>query len=266
MTTNAEALRTALEASLDDNPDDLATVMAYADLLSEQGDPRGEFVQVQLRLEDERLPAAERRELETREEQLLKKHERDWLGPLAPYLLDKHTAYLEEEYYRSKQTYAHRWRRGSLDSVTAYYLTLSIAHALADSPAARWLRELRLLDDLATAGAVEVDQPAPRARTPRGVRDHLSLFELIDSPCLANLRVLQVGDETGGEDSWTDCHCYMPGLEHVLAHTLRVEELVLLCKGYDVKKVFGLKNLTRLRVLQAEHLEQYPVNVLAKNP
>src|SRR5262245_21348984 len=123
MTTNAEALRGALEASLDENPDDLATVMAYADHLSEQGDPRGEFIQVQLRLED-KLPAAERRKLAAREKQLLKKHGGDWLGGLAPYLLDGDASDVIDDYgFREDQTYAHGWRRGFLSRVRVRFLT-----------------------------------------------------------------------------------------------------------------------------------------------
>src|SRR5581483_12257097 len=49
-----DALRQAMEQSLAANPDDLATHMAYADHLVELGDPRGEFIQVQLALEDPR--------------------------------------------------------------------------------------------------------------------------------------------------------------------------------------------------------------------
>jgi uncharacterized protein (TIGR02996 family) len=45
-------LREALEAALVENPDDLAAHRAYADHLMELGDPRGEFIQVQLALED----------------------------------------------------------------------------------------------------------------------------------------------------------------------------------------------------------------------
>ena len=57
---------------------------AYADYLAERGDPRGEFMQVQLALEDESRPAAERKKLAAREKALLKKHERDWLGAVGP--------------------------------------------------------------------------------------------------------------------------------------------------------------------------------------
>src|SRR5262245_7054655 len=57
----ADAMRAALESALIENPDDLASDRAYADYLSEQGDPRGEFIQVQLALEEEGLSPAKRK-------------------------------------------------------------------------------------------------------------------------------------------------------------------------------------------------------------
>src|SRR5436305_9160952 len=86
------SLRETLEAALVENPDDRATHMAYADFLAEQGDPRGEFIQVQLALEDAGLPARQRQLLQQREQELLQTHQREWLGDLAPYLLDQQGA------------------------------------------------------------------------------------------------------------------------------------------------------------------------------
>src|SRR5437762_3072073 len=83
----ADPTRAALEDALQENPDDLAAHAAYADLLTEQGDPRGEFISVQLALEDPTRPAAERDRLRRRERELLDAHEREWLGELAPLLL-----------------------------------------------------------------------------------------------------------------------------------------------------------------------------------
>ncbi len=80
----AAPLRQALEEALVANPDDVAAHMAYADWLTEQGDPRGEFIQVQMRLEQAaELPTAERERLWHREEELLRDHGRVWLGELA---------------------------------------------------------------------------------------------------------------------------------------------------------------------------------------
>src|SRR5262245_39275421 len=80
-------MQRALEEALAENPDDLATHAAYADFLTEQGDPRGEFIQVQLALEDTKLTASQRKKFRQREAELLAEHEREWLGELAPMLL-----------------------------------------------------------------------------------------------------------------------------------------------------------------------------------
>jgi uncharacterized protein (TIGR02996 family) len=55
-----------LENAILANPDDLGAHAAY-DWLIEQGDPRGEFIQVQLALEDPKKSAKERKELQKRE-------------------------------------------------------------------------------------------------------------------------------------------------------------------------------------------------------
>src|SRR4051794_33016860 len=83
-----DRLRQALEEALVESPDDLATHRAYADLLIEQGDPRGELISVQLALEAEGRSAEERQRLKAREAELLASHQREWLGGLAADLLD----------------------------------------------------------------------------------------------------------------------------------------------------------------------------------
>src|SRR5262249_37760968 len=79
-------LAASLESALVENPDDLAAHMAYGDYLAEQGDPRGELIQVQLALEDESRKPAERKKLRQREEELLKLHGRQWLGETGRFL------------------------------------------------------------------------------------------------------------------------------------------------------------------------------------
>ena len=77
----------ALLAAIIDNPDDDLPRLAYADWLEENGHPcRAEFVRLQLDLaplpdDDSRRPG-----LIERERQLLRKHERTWLGPLRAWL------------------------------------------------------------------------------------------------------------------------------------------------------------------------------------
>ena len=70
----------AFERHLLENLDDAAGWSAYADHLTEQGDPRGDFMRVQLALEDESLPKAERRALQEEEEALRVEHLDQWVG------------------------------------------------------------------------------------------------------------------------------------------------------------------------------------------
>src|SRR5262245_19761650 len=80
-------LRRSLEEALAEDPDDLAAHMAYADFLTEQGDPRGELIQVQLALEDTGRKGDERARLLRREKELLKQHARQWLGDVGRFLV-----------------------------------------------------------------------------------------------------------------------------------------------------------------------------------
>ncbi|MCX5744749.1 MAG: TIGR02996 domain-containing protein, partial [Proteobacteria bacterium] len=69
----------SLLADIHADPADDAPRLVYADLLAEQGDPRGELIALQLgRAPD--APAS------ARELELLKKHGKQWLGALAPVL------------------------------------------------------------------------------------------------------------------------------------------------------------------------------------
>src|SRR5262245_22646569 len=64
-------------------PDDDLPRLIYADYLDEHGDPRGEFIRIQI--ERPRLPRDDvrRLELKAREDELLRRHREEWEGPLA---------------------------------------------------------------------------------------------------------------------------------------------------------------------------------------
>jgi uncharacterized protein (TIGR02996 family) len=80
-TRGNDAIRDGLEAAIREDADDLAAHSALADYLQEQGDPRGEFIAVQLALEDPKRSAAQRGKLDKRERELFYAHGRDWVGP-----------------------------------------------------------------------------------------------------------------------------------------------------------------------------------------
>jgi uncharacterized protein (TIGR02996 family) len=64
------------------DPDDLAAHAAYADWLTEHGDPRGEFIQLQLALAGRSCAAWERPYLHSKAGELFDQHAKQWLGEL----------------------------------------------------------------------------------------------------------------------------------------------------------------------------------------
>src|SRR5437879_3750685 len=121
-------LRQALEEALASNPDDRAAHSAYADLLMEEGDPRGELIAVQLALENQELPHKERLRLQGREADLLRAHERQWLGELAAFLFEEDIDVWRRERGKINRT---RWARGWLDDLYLYHIDLALARALS---------------------------------------------------------------------------------------------------------------------------------------
>ncbi len=241
------SLRDALESALVENPDDLATHYAYADFLQEQGDPRGEFIQVQLALEDPQRTEAERRKLQARVKELLREHHRQWLGILADDLLPPE----EEASLRWSSTShltEHQFARGWLDSLAVRYNDEDFGRwpgrlgpMMRLAPEARLLRQLILEYD---GGLVEA---------------------LLDSPFLLNLRVFQLGSP---RDCFYDSSPFVesPFLPELIAKLPRIEELRLFALEYDIARLLGLSNLSCLRILQVYYLnKRYPLEVLAAN-
>ncbi len=255
-------MREAFENSLAANPDDLAGWCAYADYLAEQDDPRGEFMQVQLALEDGSRSMDERDILKTREAELLVAHEREWLGDLAPHLLDRDDSGPRAE---------HWWARGYLTELRVEWLTNRFAQALTAAPVTRTLRALRIEGQ--TPRSTFVTDTPPQAPLPPGATAHEPYFELIGAPWLATLQSFQVGESGGdSDDAQTDVRMRAPGLEHLVAEMTRVEELQLLCRGYDAGTLFALSSLTNLQVLRVVGFGDggdgppIPLGELARNP
>ena len=238
------SLRDVLESALVENPDDLATHYAYADYLQEQGDPRGEFIQIQLALEDPQRSEAERRQLQARVKELLQEHQREWLGSLADDLLPprEHPRWT---IYRPDPHSEYHFARGWLDSLSLRNPTdllhrTDLGPLLCLAPEARLLRRLILeYDD----GLVE---------------------SLLASPYLPNVRVFQLGKPISGfyEPSMV---VESPLLSELIAKLPRIEELRLFAKGYNAPHLFSLSNLSSLRVLQINYWIDYPLEVLAGN-
>jgi uncharacterized protein (TIGR02996 family) len=264
------------QKALQANPDDLAGWCAYADYLVEREDPRGEFMQTQIALEDESRSKKDRGALKKKESALLAKHENEWLGGLVPFVGAPDADNRDDDYYYAGHVEP-VWRRGVLAALVVHRLTMGHAQALATEPAVGFVTELHIHDQCnGYYGGHEAKQPKPRVKTPKGVAHdrHSEIFELIGSPLLANLRHFQMGGEVPDPEGYCDCHTYTPGLEHVVACMPRVEVLDLYCKSYESAKLFQLPNLTHLRELRVYHLGgrgrrgryEYALDVLAANP
>jgi uncharacterized protein (TIGR02996 family) len=242
-------LRQALEDALVDDPQDQAAHAAYADFLTEQGDPRGEFISVQLALEDATRTPEERQRLRAREQELLAAHRRDWLGGLADVLAAEQLHFA--------------W--GWLDRICISDLDKAQARLLANAPETRLLRELIIEGDsyLQTANGDPLwDDTLRRHRHATDV--------LAQSPYLGNVRFLRLGliVEDDSEDCpYEDAHMSSPAVPDLVARMPRLEELHLFTKRYYPSRFFGSWTLHNLRVLRMYHLQaRHPLEILANNP
>lgn len=257
------SMREALEEALAANPDDLASHMAYADWLSEQPDKadqaRGEFIRVQLALEDESKPAAERKKLQQLEKKLLKAHEREWLGELAPFLIDSKKG-RGAEFGELECKY--RFARGWLDSLEADHFHVAFMRVLNRAPQIRLLRRLALIED-----KFEMEDDYEAGNDIPEDAEFPGLYPLVRSPYLGNVRVLQLGEITADKPEEFNCHLFGGAAAVGLVKRMpRLEELYLLAHEVDCNQLFDLKSLDNLRVLQVYHNTNYPLARLAKNP
>jgi uncharacterized protein (TIGR02996 family) len=262
-------MREMFERAIREHPDDLAGYAAYADWLQEQGDTRGEFMQVQLALEDESKPKAERKKLAARETALLQAHEPEWLGDLAPLILDA------DPIYADVRRMEHRFARGWLAELLCRDLKVAEARAIARAPEARLITRLTIEDMAAEAPVGRRRQYIdsyyePGPDIPAGVDPYHgpALLALARAPFLDGTRVLRLGSGpmAPGEDGDYYSSRIPGSLAHELvARTPRLEELYLYAHGVEAGTVFALP-LPRLRVLRFDHSDSYPLDVLANNP
>jgi uncharacterized protein (TIGR02996 family) len=253
----------ALERAVIADPDDQTPWSALADYLTEQGDPRGEFMQVQRALEIEDLSLVDRNRLRRRERELLATHEKEWVGdwadPVEPPN-DRHgAAHIEHTGGRK-----YDFKRGLLTTANFGELRVEAARAFVKAPQTRFVRELFIgghpYDDDYESGP-----DIPDHLDPSGGAADLALFCW---PHLRNVRRFQLGwMEREDYTDYCPFHCQIDG-DHsydFVKQMPEVEEILVFAHFRDAKKLMALP-LPKLRVLQLYHGYGYPLGALAKNP
>lgn len=109
--------REALEAALVRSPEDLTLHMAYADHLIESGDSRGDYIRLCLVAEEPSATKKERRQRREIAERVLLKHQHDWLGDLAEFLLIPKES---RRHIGSRPRVLLEWKRGWIVGITCY--------------------------------------------------------------------------------------------------------------------------------------------------
>lgn len=263
----ASPLQQALEDALVENPDDVATHSAYADYLMEQGDPRGEFVQAQLALEDVSWSAAERAQLQRHADELMSQHSKQWMGDVGRFLVG--------DWSGEDKPYHFQFRRGWLDLVRVLPNPDVVIASLAKAPQARLLRRLEVVYDMRyhpfdfdqfAEGLNEVlreDEEQIEIQSFYMAEDATILRPLLESPYLTNLRVLELGfSATVDPLSYSTQvspfgNCNVQQVIELLEKCPRLEELYLNTGLSDIDRLFALPTLDHLRTLQYYYGSDY---------
>jgi uncharacterized protein (TIGR02996 family) len=255
----------SLEEALVADPDDVAAHSAYADYLTEQGDLRGELIQVQLALEQPGRPPKERKQLQQREADLLKQHARQWLGDLGRFLVG--------DWSGADKPYHYHFARGWLDTVRTLPVPNVLLAALARSPEARLLRRLEVVYDM-RYHPFEFDQfveSMNEAMTDDESIDTGTFYmsdeaeilpPLLESPNLTSLRTLKLGFSDAPEIGYSTMvspfgSCTSDQVIALLRKCPRLEELYLNTPLPGVGDLFASPALGNVRVLQYYYGEEY---------
>lgn len=228
--------REMLEAAIAADFDDVAAHAAYADLLAEAGDPRGEYIQLHLALENPDQSPRLLAEWRERASRLYQAHERDWLGKLAPFLLGRPRATIEPVAPNIEFTF----RRGWLAELHAQDVRDAFTRVLADAPEARMLQVLSL-------------------KNTRLPNNHGPLEPLIGSPYLGGLQAFVLGDADAMEPTADGARvpALVAGLPNLRALDVRAE-------GLPVRELVQLQ-FPHLRVLILDFAAEAGLEMLAGN-
>ncbi len=166
-----------LLAAIIAHPDDDAARSVYADWLTERGDPRGEFITLQLG----KRTAAQR----ARADALLAKHKKAWVGRFGGHKVEY--GFIEKTWTKANPT---KWEfvRGFVD-----WCSMKAADLARNAPALLEAEPLRRahVTDRDVEALIAVDEiRGLRELDFRRVRLKGELATLVDAPCFAKLEVL----------------------------------------------------------------------------
>jgi uncharacterized protein (TIGR02996 family) len=266
------SLRDTLERAILDDPADLASHAAYADWLGEQSAPadlaRSELIRIQLKQEDDSISSAERLSLHARERSLVKKHQREWVGPWVDRVIYEGPEGRGQLHFAEPRPV--RYVRGLPAEAVIGQASLRCAAAFVTCPESWLVRKLFV-------GGFPYEEPDPEPGEeliPTSLT-HLETLEISAAvhealktwPGLANLRAFQLGwtsNEEYGERCNFQCHESGRKVHELVAKMPRLEELYLFLHRVNNGVLFSLP-MPHLRVLQIYHSLDYPLEKLAEN-
>lgn len=252
-----------LENAIRANPHDTAAHSAYADLLMEENDPRGEFMQVQLALEDESISTAERKKLQTREKALLKAHEKAWAGCLtSPDALE--TAY---DWQAPKGFKPYQFVKGLLTKVEIGGLKYDFAKTMIADPALAFVHDLTI-HDFASEDEIETEESNSEEDDSEG-SEHPTQKVLVRWRGLRNIRHFLLGGEVEHEYDDYLYGCHVPGemVYHFVKQMPLLEELHIYAHmREDVANKVASHPMPYLKKIRFYHGYCVPLDRLAKNP
>jgi uncharacterized protein (TIGR02996 family) len=255
----------ALEQAVRDDPHDRAAHSALADWLAEHGDPRGEFMQVQLALEEEGVPAARRKQLQAREQALLKKHEKEWVGHWAK--VGPAPLKADRDYWNANPTGGKKYafNGGLLTTLNIAELTVPVARAVVAAPELRFVRNL-FVGYVVYEAEEEDEEFEPGSDIPEDVEHCHGQYPLLRWPQLRYIRRFDWGWPAKEEKKDYNFNCGMIGdrVHDFVKQMPDVEEVRIFAHVRDANKLVALP-MPNLRVFQLYHGWSYPLDKLAAN-
>ena len=183
-----------------ENPDDLGRYAIFADWLEKNGDPRGAFMNAQIRRLDKSATAAETEKLQELEESLLVDHCRSWLDELAVSLVDQNEEFdgvhTPSGYRFVGLRYIVWWGRGFLDTLEVYFLTPHFAEILKHSSHVGMLRQLIVKGVPEREDLEEFDDVMEHNSGLKWNGDVNPAFSILQGAVFENLRHFAVEDVT----------------------------------------------------------------------